>query len=156
MTMTLPIHLLVYFVLLSCILFGSLAIDPRMRMHRMPPEIIHKVPARTKDETRKFAFVAFPLLLVMFGYPIIYLVQCHGDWWTNFFIMGAFYVGFNLWDTLLLDLWLFSTVTPKFILIPGTERSDYSNKAYHLRSGAKGMVISVCFSAVLAAFALLF
>lgn len=70
---------------------------------------------------------------------------------TNYLILCAFFAGFALWDTLVLDLLIFCKLTPRFIVIPGTVREDYSNMKYHLVSGTKGVLISVVFSGVLAA-----
>lgn len=35
--MDILIHLLIYYLLLSILLYGSLAYNPRMWLHRMPP-----------------------------------------------------------------------------------------------------------------------
>ncbi len=50
--MNLITHLLIYYVLLSILLYGSLAYSPRMWLHRMPPEVVEKVPLKTPTEKR--------------------------------------------------------------------------------------------------------
>jgi hypothetical protein len=62
----------------------------------------------------------------------------------------AFFLGFALWDTLVLDLLIFCKVTPRFIIIEGTSREDYSNMKYHLVSGTKGLAMSLVFSGIAA------
>ena len=65
-------------------------------------------------------------------------------------LLIAFFAGFALWDTLVLDLLIFCKMTPRFIIIEGTSREDYSNMKYHLVSGAKGLVMSLVFSGIVA------
>ncbi|HPH97608.1 MAG TPA: hypothetical protein PKW33_13555 [Anaerolineaceae bacterium] len=144
------VHLLIYNLFLSILLYGSLAYSPRMWLHRMPPEVVAKVPAKTPDEKRLLLFAAVPFLLLLIVYPIIYALQQDMDWLTSFVVFCAFFAGFDVWDTLILDLLIFCKLTPSFIIIPGTERKDYVNMKYHLISGAKGAIMSIGFSLFLA------
>lgn len=151
--MNLLIHLLIYNLVISVLLYVSLAYNPRMWMHRMPPEVVRKVPPRIPAEKRQLYFFAVPFLLILVIYPIVYVLQQqNAGFLDRFLIFGAFFAGFTVWDTLVLDLLIFCKLTPGFIVIPGTTRKDYANMKYHLISGAKGIVISIVFSAVLAAF----
>jgi len=149
--MELYIHLLVYYILLSILLYGSLAYNPRMWLHRMPPEVTVKVPPKTPGEKRLLIqTVAIPFLLQLVVYPVIYILQLDANWWNYFLVLCTFFVGFNIWDTLILDLLIFCKLTPRFIIIDGTERQDYANMRYHLVSGAKGLLLSLVASFVLA------
>ncbi|MBN2148107.1 MAG: hypothetical protein JW726_12000 [Anaerolineales bacterium] len=150
--MNLIIHLLIYYLLLSILLYGSLAYNPRMWLHRMPPAVIAKVPPKTPRERQLLLMtVAAPFFLLLIGYPVIYILQQQeANWLSYFLILCAFWAGFDLWDTLILDLLIFCKLTPRFIIIAGTEREDYATMKYHLVSGAKGLIISVIASAILA------
>ena len=148
--MQLFIHLLIYNLLLSIILYTSLAINPRMWMHRMPPEVVQKVKPRTHAEKRMLIFYAIPFMLVMLAYPLFFILQNNTGWLNNFLTLFAFFASFTLWDTLVLDLLIFCIVTPRFLIIPGSNQEDYKNMRYHLRSGAKGLLISITFSVVFA------
>jgi hypothetical protein len=148
--MALLSHLLVYNLAASVLIYGSLAYNPRLWLHRMPPEVLRKVPKKTPQERKLFLRIAFPFLFLLFGYPIVYVLQGQNDLLSNFLILTAFFAGFALWDTLVLDLLIFCTFTPHFVIIDGTRREDYSNMKYHLVSGAKGLVMSVIFAALLA------
>ncbi|MEW5872571.1 MAG: hypothetical protein AB1894_25140 [Chloroflexota bacterium] len=148
--MELWIHLLIYYIVLSILLYGSLAYNPRMWLHRMPPGVIAKVPAKTPGEKRLLLMTAIPFLLLVVGYPIVYILQLEANWLDYFLILCAFLAGFDVWDTLILDLLIFCKLTPGFIIIAGTEREDYAETKYHLVSGLKGLVISIIFSGVLA------
>ncbi len=148
--MNLFVHLIIYNLVVSIFLYGSLAYNPRMWLHRMPPEVTAKVPGKTPQERKLFIFFALPFLFWLFGYPIFYVLQQDFNLSTNFLNLLAFFAGFALWDTLVLDILIFCRITPRFIIIEGTSREDYSNMKYHLVSGTKGLVMSLVFSGVLA------
>jgi hypothetical protein len=153
--MNLFIHLIIYNLAASIFLYASLAYNPRMWLHRMPPEVLAKVTGKTPEEKRMFIFFALPFLLWLFVYPIVYVLGQHSTSLTDFLTFCAFFAGFALWDTLVLDLLIFCKLTPRFIIIPGTVREDYSNMKYHLVSGTKGILMSVVFSGALAAIMML-
>ena len=148
--MNLLTHVLIYNLAASILIYGSLAYNPRLWLHRMPPEVRSKVKEKTSQERKVFLRIALPFLLLLFGYPIVYGLQAKADFLTSFLTLTAFFAGFALWDTLVLDLLLFCQFTPRFVIIHGTRREDYSNRKYHLVSGAKGLVMSVIFSGLLA------
>lgn len=149
--MPLLVHLLIYYILLSLVLYGLLAYNPRMWLHRMPPEVIAKVPAKTPAEKKLLLITAaLPFLGLLIAYPVIYILQQDANWLSYFLILCAFLAGFDVWDTLILDVLIFCKLTPRFIIIPGTERQDYANMKYHLASGAKGLVMSIIASVVMA------
>jgi hypothetical protein len=148
--MNLLTHLTIYNLMASLLIYGSLAYQPRLWLHRMPPEIRSKVPPKTPEENKLFLWVALPFVLLLFAYPIGYVIQEGTNPATSFLVLLAFFAGFAIWDTLVLDILIFCILTPRFIIINGTERGDYSNKKYHLASGAKGLARSAVFSALLA------
>jgi hypothetical protein len=143
-------HWLIYNLAASVLIYGSLAYNPRLWLHRMPPEVRSKVSEKTAQERKIFPRIALPFLLLLFGYPIVYVLQTQKDLLSNFLTLTAFFAGFALWDTLVLDLLIFCKFTPRFVVIDGTRREDYSNMRYHLVSGLKGLVMSVLFSGLLA------
>jgi hypothetical protein len=60
------VHLLIYYLLLSTLLYGSLAYNPRMWLHRMPPEVTAKVPPKTPyEKTAAFKNRCHPLPVVV-------------------------------------------------------------------------------------------
>jgi uncharacterized protein len=149
--MNLLAHLVVYNLATSIFLYATLAYNPRMWLHRMPPEVLAKVTGKTPEEKHTFIYFALPFLFWLFGYPIFYILQQEANFMANFLTLCAFFAGFAAWDTLVLDLLIFCKLTPHFIIIPGTVREDYSNMIYHLRSGAKGVLMSFAFSLALSA-----
>jgi hypothetical protein len=102
------------------------------------------------EEKRVFIYFALPFLFWLFGYPSVYVLQQEVNFLPTFLMLCAFFAGFAVWDTLILDLLIFCIFTPSFIIIPGTAREGYSNMKYHLVSGTKGILMSVVFSGILA------
>jgi hypothetical protein len=96
--MELLFYLLIFYILLSVLLYSSLAYNPLMWLHRMPPEVIAKVPAKTPGEKRLLLIaVAIPFLLLV-GYPIVYVLRQDANWLNYFLILCAFFVGFDVWQ----------------------------------------------------------
>jgi hypothetical protein len=148
--MNLLTHLLVYNLAASTWLYGSLAYNPRLWLHRMPPEVRSKVPDKSPEERKRFIAVALPFLLLLFGYPIAFVIRQEAALWRTAGMLLAFFASFALWDTLVLDLLIFCKLTPRFVIIDGTRREDYSHMKFHLVSGAKGLIMSVVFSGLAA------
>jgi bacteriorhodopsin len=147
--MNLLLHLLIYNLAASILIYGSLAYNPRIWLHRMPPEVRSKVPEKTPEERKLFIGIALPFVLLLFVYPVVYVVREGTTLLVSSGMLFAFFVGFALWDTLVLDLLIFCKFTPRFVIISGTSREDYSNMKYHLVSGAKGLAMSAIFSGLL-------
>lgn len=62
-----------------------------------------------------------------------------------------FWIG-NLWDLLVVDWLIGCTITPKFIILPGTEgAAGYKNYAFHFRGFLIGTVISIVVGLIVAA-----
>lgn len=148
--MNLFTHLILYNLAASVWIYGSLAYNPRLWLHRMPPEVRSKVTDKTAEERKFFIGIALPFLLLLFAYPSVYVIQQDVNLVTSVLILLAFFGSFALWDTLVLDLLIFCKLTPRFVIISGTSREDYSDMKYHLVSGAKGLVMSTVFSGLLA------
>lgn len=144
--MNLLTHLLVYNLAASIWLYGSLAYNPRLWLHRMPPQVRSKVTEKSAGERKLFIAVALPFLLLLFGYPIAFVIQQETTFWSVVWMLLTFFASFALWDTLVLDLLIFCKLTPRFVIIDGTTRQDYSNMKFHLVSGAKGLIMSAVFS----------
>lgn len=148
--MNLLTNLTLYNLAASIWIYASLSYNPRLWLHRMPPEVRSKVVDKTPEERRLFIAVAIPFLLLLFVYPIVYVIQQDVSLLTCLLILLTFFASFALWDTIVLDLLIFCKITPRFVIIEGTTREDYSNMKYHLAGGAKGLIMSVVFSGVLA------
>lgn len=144
--MNLLTHLIIYNLTASILIYGSLAYNPRLWLHRMPPDVRGKVSEKTPEERKLFVWIGLPFVLLLFVYPIVYAAQRDANLLTRLWLLLSFFASFALWDTLVLDLLIFCKITPRFVIIDGTSREDYSNVRYHLVAGAKGLAMSIVFS----------
>ena len=135
----------------SLLIIVSLYINPRTFLQDYPKDIQAKVRPKTLSERRMSVLLGIPFLLVLILVPFIStltLKQPNGE--SSSFIalfVNAFGVAFifNLVDWLLLDWLMFCTITPKFVVIPGTEgMASYKDYGFHFR----GFIIGTFLSAV--------
>ncbi len=144
--------------LASLFIVLSMYINPRIWLHDYPKEIQAKAPPKTAKEKKQSLIFGIPFLLVLFAVPLIstFLLKSQSATQASFLalFLNAFGVSFffNLVDWLLLDWLMFCTITPKFIVIPGTEGMPaYKDYFFHFRgfligtvfSGVAGLIIAV-------------
>ncbi len=135
----------------------TLYINPRMALSDYPKDVQAAVPPRTKQELRLALLIGVPLILIILAAPLYsawLLRQQNGGqlpYWMAFVtIFGVFLLPF-LFDLIVLDIGMFSTWTPKFLVIPGTEgMPGYKDYGFHLKAHARGLVLLVGLSALLA------
>ena len=144
--------------LASLFIVSSLRVNPRMWLQDFPEDIRKAVPPKSKTEQRLSLAFGIPFLILLLAVPFISTLtlkhQSGGD--ISFFrlFMNAFGVAFifNLVDWLLLDWLLFCTITPSFIIIPGTAgMPGYKNYYFHFRGFMIGTVLCVAGGLALAA-----
>lgn len=139
------------------ILVLALYINPRMALSDYPEDVKAAVPPRTKKELRQGILIGLPLLLAVIAAPLYstWLVKQENEgmitYWMAFVtIFGVYLIPF-FFDLIVLDILMFSTWTPKFLVIPGTEgMPGYKDYSLHLKAHARGSVILIVFSALLA------
>ena len=146
--MILFIHIFIYVVTLTFFIYAGLLIKPRIWLHRMPPGVRAKVHAKTHSEKWWFAISGIPLGLVFFFYPAVVTAFLYDQPVHIVLSLFAFTAGFALWDTLILDLFIFCNITPKKMIIEGTTVQDYKDKTYHVKSGVKGFVMALMYSLI--------
>jgi hypothetical protein len=145
--------------LASAILIALLRINPRFFLHDYPAPIRALAPPLTPRERRQGWLLGLPFLLVLVAVPLwsgLRLQQQAGgraaflDLFLNSF---AVVMTFNLVDLVILDWGLFCTITPHFMVIPGTEGAPaYKDYSYHLRAFLLGTLYSALAALLLAAF----
>jgi hypothetical protein len=122
--------------------------NPRIFLHDYPPKIQEKVPKNTKVERRHSYVFGIPfMLLLLFGsfFSTLSLKE-HGNipflaLWLN--ATGVVWV-FNIVDWLILDWLMFCTLTPRFVVIPGSEgMAEYKDYRFHFRGFLKGTALSI-------------
>ena len=141
-------------VLASITILGILRLNPRLFLQDYPDEIQEHVPPKTDQEKRLSLLVGIPFLLLLFAVPFFSTVNLDRQGATFFqLFINAFGVAFifNLVDLLLLDWLIFCTVTPKFLIIPGTDGfKSYKDYGFHFRASLIGTFISIAAGLVIA------
>lgn len=142
----------------SLLLIAALAYNPRIFLHDYPEAIQAQVPPKTANEKRQSALLGVPFLLLLAVVPFLSTLALRRSGGTDVsflnLFLNAFGVSFffNLVDLLLLDWLLFCTLTPKFLVIPGSEGNPaYKDYGYHFRGSLVGTAISVVAGLVIAA-----
>jgi hypothetical protein len=146
----------------SLILIASLWFNPRLFLQDYPAEIQEKVSPKTDKEKRQSLFVGIPYLLILIAVPFLSTLAMKrgsaGEVPFLHLFLNAFGVTFtfNLVDLLLLDWLMFCTITPDFVVIPGTENmAAYKDYAYHFRASIKGTILSAVAALVIAGIVIL-
>jgi hypothetical protein len=132
---------LVYSVVGSVYLVLLLAIDNRMFLNKgdYPDDVLAAVPPRTKKETRKAVILSIPWFVWAFAYPLYSTLRVATPLGSASFLglyLHAFLIFFSFWlvDLVILDGIMFCMITPKLVVIPGTEGfTGYKDFGMHLR-----------------------
>jgi hypothetical protein len=145
-------------VLASLLILISLRINPRIFLQDYPKDIQEKLPPKTPSEQRLSLMIGIPFLVLLLAVPLVssWNLKQQDPRHITFFALfvNAFGVAFifNLADLLFLDWMLVCTITPKFVVIPGTEgMAGYKNYSYHFRGFLIGTVVSAVAGLVIAA-----
>jgi len=125
--------------------------NPRYMLQDYPKEIQAIVPPKTPDEKRLSTLLGLPFLAALLAIPLIstlaFNARAGGAVPFPFLFLHAFSVAFifNVFDWLVLDWLLFCAITPRFMVIPGSEgHPAYKNYFFHFR----GFLIGTVFSAL--------
>jgi hypothetical protein len=134
--------------------------NPRLLMSEgdYPADVLAAAPPRTKEETRLSALLSIPWFLWAVGFPLYSTMSYLQAGETAISFLAAFghafliLLSFWLVDLILLDWLMFCTITPKFLVIPGTEGfAGYKDFGMHLRGHfGKGLIILIISGALIA------
>jgi hypothetical protein len=111
-----------------------------------------KVPPQTPREKLLAAVIGLPWFIFVLGFPIFstyVLMSKLGDEipflivFLNLFVLLLLA---TVGDLVILDWLIVSKITPRFVIIPGSERADYKDFSHHYKAHAKALVglILVC------------
>jgi hypothetical protein len=156
------VHGTIFAVILTLFLLAvMMGFSPRVWAFSDYPETITgQVNPQTKRERRIALVVYIPFLLIGIGYPLFstYILKAfYGgvipflDAFVNVFAVWLF--GFKA-DLLILDWLIVGTITPSWVMIPGTEHmkmKEYKEfRMYHARGHLKGLIALTGLSIILA------
>jgi len=150
-------------LVVGVIILGSLMYNARLWLQDYPKPIRDKVPPLSPAEKRDRAIVAVLFMSVMFGGVILETLYLRtgqagaisfGAAYLHIFLMLAI---LNLFDALVLDLFIITLLKPRFVILPGAEGMEYLFHDYrkHLTDFLKGMVFCAVGSLPFAIIALL-
>lgn len=141
-------------LVLSALILAMVWHNPRLLLQDYPKDVRAAVPPKTPAEKRWSAYWAGVFLLLMIAFPgfaALSAQAAHQGFLGDF--LSAFGVSFlfNLVDWLILDWLIVCTITPRFVVIPGTEgMAGYKNYAMHLKGFLVGTVVSVTVGVLIA------
>jgi len=127
-----------------------------------PDKLKAKVPPQTRNEKRLSVILGIPWIVIMVLLPMIttYLLKNKMDgeipFWIAFLNISGMVILANLVDLSILDGLIVCTITPKYVIIPGTDQGDYKNFSYHLKAHARSLVGLLFLYSVMALFIWLF
>jgi hypothetical protein len=137
-------------LLASLYLVAVLWFNPRLFLQDYPAPIQAAVPPKTEQEKRLSLIVGLPFLLLLLVVPLLstlaFMRRSGGDvtFLAAFFHAFGVIFAFNVVDWLLLDWLVFCTLTPRFLVIPGSEgMAAYKDYFYHFRAFCVGTVLSL-------------
>jgi hypothetical protein len=158
---------LTYGIILSLIslalILGSLYFMPRLWLKDLPKDLQALIPPKTEAEQRQSWYVGVPFLLLLVSMPFIatWVLNTSTSGGADFgaLFLTAFGVAFtfNLVDWLIIDWLIVCTITPKFLVIPGTEGHPfYKDYGKHFRGFLTGTVLSAVLGLVIGGIVALF
>lgn len=144
------LHSGLYVALATILLLGLVLYNPRLMLQDYPPAIKAIVPPKTEQEKRLSTWLGLPFLLVLIVFPVYATFVFRSQTGAGFLSLWLYAFGiafaFNLWDWLVLDWLVFCTITPRQMVIPGSEgQPAYKDYFFHFR----GFLIGTVFSAVM-------
>jgi len=156
---------IIFGVIFSLYVMAIVLYNPRLFLGKndVPADILNVVPPKTEQEKRMALILGLPLMLLSFGFPIWSTIslnaQAGGDasfiqLFTHMFILMLFPF---LIDLILIDWLILCTLTPSFIVIPGSEgMAGYKDYGFHLKAHSRAIVpltaLSIIISGVISLF----
>jgi hypothetical protein len=140
----------IYSLAASLYLMITLAVNPRLFLQDYPQDVRDAVPPKSKREQQLSLWVGIPFLLLLLLGPVLStwdLVRSGAGAVTLpmacLHAFGIVFI-FNLVDLLILDWLLFCTLTPRFMVVPGTQGlAGYKDYGHHWVAALKGTALSL-------------
>lgn len=131
-----------------------------------PKEITDAVEPQTSDERRLGAIIGIPFFVLMLGFPVISTLMLESTYIGPIPLIDAFLNVFGLAlfgtaaDLFILDWLIVGTITPDFVIIPGTEHmrdKEYKDfRVYHGKAHIRGTIGLAILSLIIAAVIVMF
>ncbi len=133
--------------------------NPRVWGYADYPEVVRsKIPPQTKKEKWLAGILGLPWILFVLAFPIysthLLKLQLGDDisFWLAFLNLFVMIVMVTLGDLVVLDWLVVSKITPRFVIIDGTDEADYKDFSHHYKAHARAAVIQILICLVVAGF----
>jgi hypothetical protein len=138
--------------------FVMITTSPRVWGYSDYPDVVKdKVAPPTRNERWTAALVGLPWFAFLFGYPFVAFYRMKagiGDeipYATAFVFFFAMFQSASLVDLVVLDWLIVSTITPSFVIIPGSDAADYKDFSHHYKGHARAFLALTLLALVFAA-----
>ena len=157
------LHGSVFAVLLTLFLLAIMrGLNPRIwAFSDYPKEITDHVPPQTDRERKVGAFTGIPFFVLGIGFPLVSTIMLEGLYGGTLPLLDAFLNVFgivmfgNIADYVILDWLIVGTITPNWVIIPGTEHmrnKEYKDfRGYHAKGHARALIPLALLSLLVAA-----
>jgi hypothetical protein len=151
-------------LIFSVYILAMMRHNPRLFLNKgdFPRDILDAVPPKTEGEKRQAKILGIPFFVGMLGGPVLSTLALQRQSTTAVPFLQLFLHALgvlmipNLVDLVILDWLLFCTITPQFMVVPGTEGfAGYKDYGFHAKGHAKGMVLITVVALVVAVFVVL-
>lgn len=115
-----------------------------------------KAPPPTKEEKRLAVIISIPWMIFTLGFPIFSTYALKSklggeiSFWAAFLNMFVLVLFATFGDLVILDWLIINKITPKFVIIPGTEKADYEDFSHHYKAHARSAMILVLLCVIVA------
>lgn len=123
-------------------------LNPRLFLSKsdLPGDILAAVPPKTPREKILSLLAGIPLIALFFILPTWSAVSFKAQagesvsFFTLFLHVLIIVMMFNLFDLVVIDWFIINTLTPRFMVYPGTEGfAGYKDRMFHLRAHTKAL-----------------
>lgn len=146
------------FISIGYLLLIMRTVSPRIWGYAdYPATLKEKVPPQTTRERRLALLIGLPWIAFVLGFPIVSTVLLKSkldneiSFWTAFLNILVLAMVVNFGDWVILDWAIVSKLTPRYVIIPGTEAEDYKDFSHHFKGQARATVALVLLALILAA-----
>lgn len=151
------IHGAILSVPASLLLMAAVYFNPRFARQDLPKDIQDVTPPLSKKEKLQALAFGIPFFALVVLVPLLSGISLEAPAGGRvpflvlfLHIFGVVFV-FNVVDFLILDCLIYCTITPKFVIIPGTEGlAGYKDYGHQARAHLRGTALQAAFALLLA------
>jgi hypothetical protein len=126
-----------------------------------PDAVKEKVPPQTRREKLTALAIGLPWFAFLLAYPFFAAYRLQAELGEDFTFGIAFAHFFamlqlaSMVDLVVLDWLIISRLTPRFVIIPGSDEADYKDFSHHYRGHARAALIMTGLALIFAALVIL-